>query len=137
MIVDTSGLLAAFDPDERTHQACAAALAGSITQPVVSPFVIAELDYLITRKRGVSDELTALRHLAGGAYQIAEFGEVDLEQAAAVIENYRDLRIGVADASIVVLADRHDTTDILTLDERHFRAMTSLAGQPFRLHPLD
>jgi hypothetical protein len=52
-------------------------------------------------------------------------------------ERYARLDAALADASLVVLADRHGTRDILTLDRRHFRALTGLDGQPFRLLPAD
>ena len=51
MIVDTSVLLAAFVPDQRMHKACAHVLA--TTRPlVVSPLVLAELDYLTAQLAG-------------------------------------------------------------------------------------
>jgi hypothetical protein len=46
------------------------------------------------------------------------------------------LRSGVADASIVVLAERHKTRDVLTLDQRHFRVFTA-NRKPFRILPAD
>jgi predicted nucleic acid-binding protein len=46
--------------------------------------------------------------------------------------------IGVADASNVVLADRHRTTRVLTLDQRHFRQLRPLWGADhFVLLPYD
>jgi predicted nucleic acid-binding protein len=50
---------------------------------------------------------------------------------------YADLHVSLADASIVVLANRHDTLDVLTLDERHFRVLRGQGGSPFRLLPAD
>jgi predicted nucleic acid-binding protein len=47
------------------------------------------------------------------------------------------LDVGLADASIVVLAEKHATVDVLTFDARHFRAMHGPAGRPFRLLPDD
>jgi predicted nucleic acid-binding protein len=38
---------------------------------------------------------------------------------------------------LVVLAERHSTADILTLDQRHFRALIGPRGRPFRLLPAD
>ena len=35
------------------------------------------------------------------------------------------------------LAERHGTHDILTLDERHFRAVAGPGGRPFRVLPAD
>ena len=136
MIVDTSVLLAAFVPDQRMHEACARTLADG--RPlVISPFVLAELDYLTARIAGVDAELAVLEELSSGAYVIAAFDAVDLVRAQALIERYRDLPLGLADASLVVLADKHDEDAIATLDERHFRVVQSLRGHPFRILPVD
>jgi hypothetical protein len=37
----------------------------------------------------------------------------------------------------VVLANRHDTLDVPTLDERRFRALRGPVGCPFRILPAD
>jgi len=55
----------------------------------------------------------------------------------AVIERYAGLQLGLADASIVVLAERYGCHDVLTLDQRHFRAISDSRDRPFRLFPLD
>jgi hypothetical protein len=52
-----------------------------------------------------------------------------------LVERYHDRDIGVADASIVVLADRWRTREILTLDRRHFGVVRPLTGGRFRLLP--
>ncbi len=104
---------------------------------VLSPFVLAELDYLILRNAGVKAELDLLRDVADGVFTLAEFGQRDVAQAAAVAERYQDLCVGLADASIVVLAARYQTTRVLTLDERHFRAMRPLHAGAFTILPAD
>jgi len=50
---------------------------------------------------------------------------------------YSDLGPGLSDLSIVVLADRLETTRIATFDERPFRALRPLSGGSFTLLPLD
>jgi predicted nucleic acid-binding protein len=52
-----------------------------------------------------------------------------------VIEQYAGQGIGVADASIVVLADRLGTRTIATLDRRHFEVLRPLAGGRFTIVP--
>jgi predicted nucleic acid-binding protein len=53
-------------------------------------------------------------------------------------ERYADNGLGLADASLVALAQRLGTIEIATLDERHFRAVQPLAaGKAFRLLPAD
>ena len=136
MIVDTSVLLAAFVPDQRKHKACARTLAEADSL-VISPYVLAELDYLTARIAGVDAELVLLEEISSGAYELATFDAVDLVRARALIERYRDLPLGLADASLVVLADKHNEDAIATLDERHFRVVQSLRGRPFRILPAD
>jgi len=50
---------------------------------------------------------------------------------------YAGLGLSLADASLVVLAERYGTKTILTLDERHFRAVVDATGAPLTLVPAD
>jgi predicted nucleic acid-binding protein len=136
LILDTSAIVAAFDPDQLDHSACAAVLR-ECRDTVLSPFVLAELDCFIRRDRSTADELALLSHVATGALPLAGFSADDVRMAHAVIEHYADLDIGLTDASLVVLAHHHDTHDLFTLDHRHFRAVRALDGTPFRLWPAD
>ena len=45
--------------------------------------------------------------------------------------------IGIADASLVVLADKYRTTRLQTFDERHFRAIRPLHANAFTILPAD
>jgi uncharacterized protein len=137
IILGTSGLIAAYGRDQVQGKEVLAVLNGDGGPLVLSPFVLAELDYLITSRLGVAAELTLLEDIAGGVYRLAEFSQHDVAQARSVVAKYADLKIGLADASIVVLAARHLTTQVLTLDLRHFRAMTPLQGGSFTILPAD
>ncbi len=135
MIVDTSALLAYFDRREPDHAAVAEVLEGSTEPLVVSPYVVAETDYLVATRHGIDAELAALAELAGGAWELPAFEAPDLAAASRVIERYADQSIGVADASIVVLAARYRTKTIVTLDRRHFGVVRPLAGGRFTVLP--
>jgi predicted nucleic acid-binding protein len=137
ILLDTSGLLAALDGSQRHHAEASRALRQAAGPRVLSPFVLAELDYLLARKVGSHASLALLDEVARGAYGIAPFDAGDVAAARDVMARYSDHDIGLADASIVVLADRHATGDVLTLDERHFRTLRRTAGDPFRLLPGD
>jgi predicted nucleic acid-binding protein len=134
VIVDTSALLAFFDASEPDHTAVSEVLAAADVL-VVSPYVVAELDYLVATRHGVDDELAVLDELAGGAWDLAAFAEDGLRRARGVIASYRDQQIGVADASIVVLAERYRTRKIASLDRRHFGVLRSLDGGYFEVLP--
>lgn len=137
IILDTSGLLAAIDASQRHHRAAADVLRRSTEPLLLSPFVLAELDYLLSTRVSGSAAAALLGQVAAGAYRLEPMDAVDVAQAAEVIDRYRDLELGLADASLVVLAARHDVRDILTLDERHFRAVADTRGRPFRILPAD
>lgn len=80
----------------------------------------------------------ALREdLAAGAY-VVEWWDGATTSAVRIAERYADNGLGLADASLVALAERLETVDIATLDARHFRAVRPLAaGEAFRLLPID
>ena len=137
IIADTSGLIAAFGVDARRHREARAAYENDPGPVVLSPFVLAELDYLLLTRAGVRAELQLLQEVADGVFELATFGPADTSRAANVIEQYAGLKLGLADASLVVLADRYQTTRLLTFDERHFRAVRPLSADAFTLLPAD
>jgi predicted nucleic acid-binding protein len=137
IVLDTSGVLAAIDASQRDHRLAAEALRAAGPPRLLSPFVLAELDYLLATRVSTAAAGAFLAEVAAGAYQLESIDTADVGACLDVIERYRDLALGIADASVVVLAARHGTHDLLTLDERHFRAVTALDGRPFRMLPAD
>jgi hypothetical protein len=137
IVLDTSGLLAIVDSDQQDHAAVHRAIAAEPGPFLVSPFVLAELDYLLMTRLGVAAETDLLREVAAGVYDLVAFRIEDLVEAADLIERYRDIKIGLADASVAVIAARMRTTRLLTLDQRHFRAIKPLWGAAFTLLPAD
>lgn len=137
IVLDSGALFAALVETELHHQACRDALLGEAPPLVLSPFVLCELDYLLGTSVGVDVELELLDDVARGAYQLEPFSEADIAEAQRVVARYRDLNVGLADASLVVLAGRHDTDRILTLDARHFRSLRTATGAAFTILPAD
>jgi predicted nucleic acid-binding protein len=137
IVLDTGGLYAVLDANETLHGRAVAALVGATPPRLLSPFVLAELDYLIGGRVGHQAQLDLVDEVIRGVYQLEPFSAEDLGHARRIMERYADLRIGLADASVVVLANRHRTLDVLSTDERHFRALRGVGGKPFRLLPFD
>jgi len=135
LICDTSGLIAYFDASDAHHRKVAATIDGDSGPFIVSPFVLAELDYLLATRRGFDAQGAALSELASGAWDLACCPRDDLQRARDLVDRYRDQSIGLADASLVVLAARYETDRVLTLDHRHFRVLRTTTGQPFTILP--
>lgn len=138
LIADTSGLLAGMAAGHPHHEAIRSILADEEQPPIVSPLVLAEVDYMMASRLGGRGSLRAIDALTGGAFEIAQVGEDDLLNARPLLAKYADLNIGLTDAVNVILADRYCTDRVLTLDERHFRAVRPLSvAAAFRLLPAD
>jgi predicted nucleic acid-binding protein len=103
---------------------------------VVSAFTAAEADHLILTRLGVDAELLLLEDLAT-TYVVQGLDPEGLKTARDLCARYRSLELGLADASMVVLAERWSTHDLATFDQRHFRTVMALDGAPFTLLPAD
>ena len=140
IIVDTSAILAIFDEAYREHSQIAKILAETTASLVVSPLVVAEADYMLQSRLGNAAARRFASDIASEAYELAEWSAADHANALAVMDRYGDTNdyIGVADAANVVLADTYHTTQIMTLDQRHFRALRPMWGADyFTILPYD
>jgi uncharacterized protein len=137
LIVDAGALYAQADADEPRHAAVVGVLQSERETLVTTELAVAEADYLILDRLGLDVELAFLDDLADGTFVTGCLTRSELQTARTVVERYADLRIGLADASLVVLADRFKTRRILTFDERAFRVVAPLGGGTFTILPAD
>jgi predicted nucleic acid-binding protein len=79
-----------------------------------SPDAAHNEDQLVDAAREFFDEV------ARDAFELVDIDSGDVAAAGGIIDRYRDLQLGLTDASLVVIAARYQTTRLLTLDERHF-----------------
>ena len=137
LIVDAGALYAQADADEPGHAAVRAILENEREALVTTELAVAEADYLILDRLGPDVELAFLEDLAEGTFVVECLDTLQLRAARDVVTRYRDLRLGLADASLVVIAQRHATRRLLTFDERAFRAVAPLQGGTFMILPAD
>lgn len=137
IVVDAGPLYSQADRRDPDHAAVVEVLLGAREPLVVPAFAAAEADFLILTRLGVDTELAFLEDLASGAFQVETLTPPELRTAAELARRYRDLELGLADASVVVLAARFRTRRLLTFDERAFRAVAPLQGGRFTLLPGD
>jgi predicted nucleic acid-binding protein len=142
-IADTNALYRLLDPHLMGHAEHKKALA-TISHLVISPMVLAELDYLITVRAGTHESLAAARFIERNTvtrrFEVPPVS-THLSTAIAVAEGYADADggkgIGLTDAMNVALAATYRTDAMFTTD-RHFRMVRPLTGHAaFRLLPDD
>jgi len=137
LVVDAGALYAQADADEPRHAAVAEILRSERESLITSELAVAEADYLILERLGVDVELAFIEDLAAGTFEVECLTRDELRVARRLVEQHRDLRIGLADASLVVLAHRHRATRLLSFDERAFRTVAPLSGGTFTILPAD
>ena len=137
LILDTGPLLAALDASDPDHAACAGLLGKADEALVVPALVLAELDYWCHGRLGADVWLIFLEDVLAGSYSVEAPNHADLRRCQEVQGNYRDLEIGVVDASVLALAERLGEPKIATLDHRHFRALRPAHTGSLRLLPAD
>jgi predicted nucleic acid-binding protein len=137
LLIDTGPIVALADANEPLREVILDLLRterGSLVMP--SP-TTAEVDYMLGRRFGASARRAFHADLAAGRFSV---GCLEREDHATVIEiesRCRDLDLGLTDCALIVLAERYQTTRLLTFDERHFRVVTSLRGNAFTILPAD
>lgn len=82
-------------------------------------------------------ELAFLDDLAEGTFMVEGLTRRELGVARDLARRHRDLELGLADVSMVVLAQRYATRKIVTFDERAFRTVAPLQGGSFNVLPAD
>jgi hypothetical protein len=126
ILVDTGPLVGLFDPRDASHSRCRTALDG-IDGPLYTTMpVLTEAFHLLTpASRGSS----ALREfIAGGGLGLWYFDSDAVQRAFDLMEKYADHPMDLADASLVVAAERLSTRRVLTLDRRDFDAYRVVRG---------
>jgi predicted nucleic acid-binding protein len=137
LLIDAEPLVALADPQEPQRAAILDVLNAEPGPLVIPAPTTAEIDYLLGVRFGVSARRAFLTDLAAGRFTVAALERNDYVAVVQLEQRYADLDLGLADCALVALADRHDTTRLLTFDERHFRAVTPLRGTAFTLLPAD
>jgi hypothetical protein len=137
LLLDAGALYAQADRADPHHGAVVEILRAEREPLVTSAVAVAEADYLILTRLGIDVELAFLEDLAEGTFLVECLSRPELAMALALARRHRDLAIGLADASLVVLAQRFRTRRLVTFDERAFRSIAPLQGGTFTLLPAD
>ena len=137
IVVDASVAYSLLDDRDAGHTAARSWYEQPHSDLLTTPLVLAEVDHLAEDRLGRGARSSFLSDIESGGYYIAWWSSAAAE-SARIARQYLDLGVSLTDASLVALAARLGTTSIATFDERHFRAMQPLTGEPaFTLLPVD
>ncbi len=137
LLVDAGPIVASTDLTDSRRLAVQRLLVESSGPLVIPAPVTAEIDYMLGQRVGEQARRGFLEDLASERFDTPCLTDLDYAMVATLDRQYADLRVGLADLSIVIVAARLRCTRILTFDERRFRAIRPLYGDTFTLLPAD
>jgi predicted nucleic acid-binding protein len=118
LIVDTGPLVALLDATDPDHERCAALLRETSEPRVVPVCVLVEVEYLLRPWPQAFAALLA--DFNSGAFELLDIPARWLQRGGALIEQYRDLPLGLVDATVIAATEMLGETKVATLDRRHF-----------------
>ena len=133
-LTDTGPLVALVDSGESAHSRCVAALA-VVSPPLITSWpALTEAMYLLEQAMGWRAQDALWRLVAGGNLLVECPDAGVVERMRQLMQKYRDLPMGLADASLVALAESRNLRMVFTLDS-HFGVYRLHDRIPFTIVP--
>ena len=123
VVADTGPIYALVDASDNWHERVAAWWGAGRRRVILPASILPEVCYLLQTRIGTAAEAAFVRAIADGEFVIEQLEDEDFSRIADLVHAYRDLPLGFVDASIVAVAERLGTREILTTDRRHFGAV--------------
>ncbi len=131
IIADTGFWVALFNRNDR-HHARARAVALELRERLVTTWpVLTEVTHLLAQRGHVTLARRFLERCFAGAVEIFELDAEARQRVLPLMQRYRDLPMDLADASLVILAERLGHGRILSTDQRDFETYRWKHHQPF------
>jgi predicted nucleic acid-binding protein len=132
ILADTGFFVALANPRDRWHASTRRALA-ELKEPLVTTWpVLTETCHLLLSRLGQDAQERFVASVEKGAVSLHALDERHVPRIRALMEKYRALPMGLADASLVVVAEERGRGDILSTDGRDFGAYRWKNRRPFR-----
>jgi predicted nucleic acid-binding protein len=135
VVADTGPVYALIDASDAWHDRVGAWWASSRRRVVLPVTILAEVAYLLQTRIGIAAEEAFARAIADEELIVEQLEDEDYARIADLVHAYRDLPLGFVDASIVAVAERLGTREILTTDRRHFGVVRPRHTKALTLSP--
>lgn len=137
VLLDASAILAAADTADLNHPAARAWFARVDEPLLVGALTLAEADHVLQRELGLPASLALLASVASGAVRVVTPTQADLEGAAELMQDAAEHRPSLADALLVVAAQRLGVHRVATFDRRPLAVLAPRGPRGERLIDLE
>lgn len=118
ILVDAGPLVALFDPADGSHERCVGTLA-TIEEPMATTVPVLTEAFHLLRPASVGAR-RLMDFVVDGGLRVLRLDDSDLERAFELMVRYADAPMDLADASLVVMAEKLDLRTIFTIDRADF-----------------
>jgi predicted nucleic acid-binding protein len=113
-VIDSGPLVALFDRGDQYHKRACAFLKDSKGELLSTVAVLTEVSHLLDFS--VPAQIDFVRWIATGAVELVHLSREDLARIVELTQQYSDLPMDFADASLVVIGERLSIEHIATID---------------------
>lgn len=132
VIVDTGFWLALADQQDIYHKPAKRTLQ-QIDEPLITTWcVITETCYMLLKRKGVPAQTAFMTSIANKAFELFDLQSHHALRIAQLMQQYANLPMDLADASLVILAEELGHGRILSVDYRDFNTYRWKNNQPFQ-----
>ncbi len=118
LLLDTGALVSLLDRSQKHHMVCARFFAEWDRAVVSTEAVLTEATHLLGAVGGGRE--ACVDFFLSGAAVLVPATKASLRRARALMQQYADLPMDYADATLVVLAEELETNRVFTTDRRDF-----------------
>ncbi|HEY2630845.1 MAG TPA: PIN domain-containing protein [Solirubrobacteraceae bacterium] len=133
LILDTGPLVALLDATDPDHKRCVELIQNSAERRIVPVCVLVEVEYMLRPWPRAFAAL--LEEFASGSLELLDLPKRWLARAGELLDTYRDLSLGLVDASVVAATEMLDEHKLATLDHRHFHTIRPAHCMALQLLP--
>lgn len=132
IIADTGFFVALANRVDRDHESAVRSLR-TLREGLMTTWpVVTETTHLLASRLGTLALLSFVQSARNGAFEIFELSSRHWPRLEALMAQYADLPMDLADASLVLLAEELNDGRILSTDRRDFRTYRWKKRKPFR-----
>jgi uncharacterized protein len=134
ILTDAGPLVALIDARDAGHELCAAAARGLVGPMLTTWPAFTEAMYLLGARAGWRGQAPLWRMVSNGHLVLAETTPTMVARMPALMKQYHDVPMDLADASLVTLAEEQRQRRVFTLDS-DFHVYRLRSGEAFDLVP--
>jgi predicted nucleic acid-binding protein len=117
-LIDAGPMIALFNSDDKYHKKVIGFLKTYKGILTTTWPVITEVCYMLNYNSRV--QIYFLKWVERGGIKIEDIGESDIERIMELSQKYSDIPIDLADASLIIISERLNLENIITIDSDYY-----------------